>query len=106
MSSPSAVASNRVLDALTREDRALLEPSLQPFVMSAGDALFEAGEPITAVFFPLVGQVSLRISAEDGSEVESASICSDGVVGLGGLLARDVSFSRQKVQISGRALVA
>lgn len=105
MSPRSSPASNSVLDALTSADRALVEPNLQPCVLTAGQVLFEAGTPITSVYLPVLGQISLRIAAEDGTEVESASISNEGIVGLGGLLARDVSFTRQKVQISGRAFV-
>lgn len=97
--------SNRMLEALEPADRLKLEPSFQSCILSAGDVLFEAGERITSVYFPVAGQVSLLIAAEDGSEVESAAIGNEGVVGLGGLLADDVSFTRQKVQFSGRALM-
>lgn len=97
------IPTNRVLAALDPADRAILAPKLATGPMNAGDVLFDAGNPITAVYFPIVGQVSLLVVSEDGNEVESASVGNEGVVGLGGLLSNDVSFSQQRVQIAGTA---
>lgn len=66
--------------------------------------LFEAGQPITHIYFPLTGIVSLIVADNEGSSVEVATIGNEGIVGLGGLLAGDVSFSRQIVQLPGRGI--
>jgi CRP-like cAMP-binding protein len=56
------------------------------------------------VYFPLTGIVSLIVVGEDGGDAEAATIGNEGVVGLGGLLAGDESFSRQMVQMTGTAV--
>ena len=65
--------------------------------------LFEPNQPITHLYFPMTGTVSLMVIGQDGSAVEAATIGNEGVVGLGGLLAGDVSFTRQMVQLEGLA---
>jgi CRP-like cAMP-binding protein len=63
--------------------------------------IFEPGQPITHVYFPVTGIVSLIVVSGDGSGVEVATVGNEGVVGLGGLLANDVSFTRQVVELAG-----
>jgi len=65
--------------------------------------LYEPGDPITHVFFPHGGVVSLLVLSESGSALEAATIGKEGVVGLGGLMSGDVSFTRQVVQLPGAA---
>lgn len=81
-----------------------LLPDMQAFALTPASVLFEAGQPIGHVIFPLTGIVSLIVTAEDGDDVEIATIGNEGVAGLGGLLAGDVSFSRQVVQFAGQAV--
>ena len=91
-----ALLANRELSPLVAEmDQIDLEP---------GAVLFEAGEPIGRVVFPLTGIVSLIVVGDDGADIEAATVGNEGVLGLGGLLANDVSFSRQVVQSAGRAV--
>ena len=44
------------------------------------------------------------VTGDDGGDVEVATIGNEGVIGLGGLLAGDVSFSRQVVHLEGHAM--
>ncbi len=65
--------------------------------------LFEPGQPVDAVYFPLDGVVSLVTPLEDGAIVEVATVGNEGLVGvpvvLGGSLAvRAIS------QVAGRCL--
>src|ERR1700742_4325529 len=66
--------------------------------------LFERHQPISHVYFPLTGIASLIVVGEDGADIEVATIGNEGVMGLGGLLSGDVSFSRQVVQLGGQAV--
>ena len=66
--------------------------------------IFEPNQLITHIYFPLTGIVSLIVVGRDGSGVEAATIGNEGVVGLGGLLASDVSFTRQIVQMAGHGV--
>src|SRR5262249_47060797 len=65
--------------------------------------LYEPGDPITHLYFPHSSVVSLIVLSENGSALEAATIGREGVVGLGGLMSGDVSFSRQVVQLPGAA---
>jgi CRP-like cAMP-binding protein len=74
---------------------------MQEFELKPAMVIFEPGQPITHVYFPLTGIVSLIVVDGDGPGVEAAAIGSEGIVGLGGLLAGDVSFTRQIVKLAG-----
>lgn len=88
---------------MTVSDVARLKPQIEEITLRQGEVLFQADDPITHVYFPHDGVVSLQIFVADGGLVEAATIGKEGIVGLGGLLAGDVSFTRQLVQLSGRA---
>ncbi len=95
---------NRLFVALKGADRARLAPHMRRFELLKDAVLYEIGDPIDTLYFPLSGQVALVIVSEDGSETESTSIGNNGVVGLGGLISGDKSFTCQRVQVAGEAL--
>jgi CRP-like cAMP-binding protein len=95
---------NRLLALLVDGDLRHLVPEMQELALERGSVLFEANQPIDQVYFPLTGTVSLLVVGKDDMDVEAATIGNEGVVGLGGLLAGDVSFSRQTVQLGGQAV--
>jgi CRP-like cAMP-binding protein len=95
---------NRLLALLVDGDLRQLVSEMKELALERGSVLFEANQPIDHVYFPLTGIVSLLVVGEDAKNVEAATIGNEGVVGLGGLLAGDVSFSRQTVQLSGQAV--
>lgn len=88
---------------MTASDVARLRPHVEEVTLRPGEVLFQADDPITHVYFPHEGVVSLQILVADGGLVEAATIGKEGIVGLGGLLAGDASFTRQFVQLPGRA---
>jgi CRP-like cAMP-binding protein len=98
------VNTNRLFVALKGADRARLAPHMRRFELLKDAVLYEIGDPIDTLYFPLSGQVALVIVSEDGSETESTSIGNNGVVGLGGLISGDKSFTCQRVQVAGEAL--
>lgn len=77
---------------------------MQDLTLEPLSILFEVGQPIDHLYFPLTGIVSLVVTGDDGGDVEVATIGNEGVVGLGGFLSGDVSFSRQIVHLGGRAV--
>lgn len=102
---PKPGKENGLLASLTPRDRSLLQPHLTEVNLDSNTVLFEAGAPITHVYFPHSAVVSLLVVTGDGCGIEAATIGNEGVVGLGGLLAEDVSFTRQVVQLPGRGAV-
>ena len=94
---------NRLLAGLASSERERLLPRLTEVFLKVKTVLFEPGQPIDAVYFPLDGVISLVTPLEDGAIVEVATVGNEGLVGvpvvLGGSLAvRAIS------QVAGRCL--
>jgi CRP-like cAMP-binding protein len=73
---------NLLLDGLRPEDRALLEPHLDPLPRERGESLFQAGTDVTTIAFPC-GQtvVTLIVAMRDGRSAEVATVGREGAVG-------------------------
>jgi CRP-like cAMP-binding protein len=95
---------NRLLSLLARGELRQLVSDMEDLTLTTRSILFDAGQPIDHVYFPLTGIVALVVASDDGGDVEVATIGNEGVIGLGGLLAGDVSFSRQVVHLEGHAV--
>lgn len=95
---------NQLLKLLSEDDQRLILPQVQAVRLAARQVLYEAGDPITSLYFPNECIVSLMIVLPDGNSVEPATVGNEGVIGAGGLLSGDVSFSRQVVQVGGSAI--
>jgi CRP-like cAMP-binding protein len=98
-----AVSGNQLLAVMAASDLDRLKPNLEEMALVQEQILFQADQAITHVYFPHDGVISLQILGRDGAVVEAATIGNEGMVGLGGLLAGDVSYTRQIVQLPGRA---
>lgn len=94
---------NQLLAVIGASDAARLSVNLEDVTLEQGQILFQADEPITHVYFPHVGVISLQVLSADGTVVEAATVGNEGIVGVGGMLAQDVSYTRQIVQLPGRA---
>jgi CRP-like cAMP-binding protein len=92
---------NRLLGSLATGDLQHLVAQMEDVRLESDAVLFEANEPITHIYFPLTGIVSLIVMEDNGPGVEAATVGNEGVIGLGGLLAGDASFTRQVVQLPG-----
>jgi len=65
----------------------------------------EAGRPITDVYFPLSGVVSLVTTMEDGSTAEAAAVGNEGMIGVAVCLGEDSLGNVTAIQeIPGHAL--
>ena len=95
---------NRLLASLSGADLKRLTPNLKEVQLDAATTLFEPNDHITHAYFPWDGVVSLLAVGEDGTLTQVATIGSEGVVGLGGLLAGEISFTRQVVQFAGHGV--
>ena len=87
---------NRLIAALPSADRQRLLEALQPVSLTVSQPLYEAGEPIKFVYFPLSGVNSIISIVTDGDTVEVATVGNEGMVGipvfLGGRSASDEAF--------------
>src|SRR5258706_15460281 len=106
VTSESDYSANRLLVALGRRDRALIEPDLVLKLLGRGQVLFEPGEDVETTYFPCRGTMgSWLVVSADGREVEAATIGREGAIGgivtaghktglrRGGIQIRGASFS-------------
>ena len=68
------VSENRLLACLPSRDRARLMLKAVPRFLKVGTVLFEPGEEVDAVYFPLDGVVSLVTRLKNGGPVEVATV--------------------------------
>jgi CRP-like cAMP-binding protein len=74
--------SNRILNALSRPEYDSLSPHLDPVNLSTGEVLYHPEQPITHVYFPNRGTVSLVSMFEDGGSVEVGMVGNEGMFGV------------------------
>jgi CRP-like cAMP-binding protein len=93
---------NRLLRALTPEDHGLVAPYLVQVDMERGRLLYDPGDRIDTVYFPLEGVISLMTLMENGAAIESATIGPEGAMGLMAAVSPRRSLSRAVVQTPAR----
>ena len=94
---------NLILNGLPSEVRSSLAAHLTPVDLPQSLILQEAGRPVSQVYFPLAGMVSLLAVTPSGESIEAGIVGREGIVG--GLAVGDLSsFAQAIVQIEGRAL--
>ena len=94
---------NLWISALDAADRKRIEPHLSERPFAQGQMLYDAGEEVDAVWFPLTGVVSLMTILPEDRMIETAAIGREGLVGVtcGPMNAR--ASSRAIAQIEGTA---
>jgi CRP-like cAMP-binding protein len=101
--SASPIYENRILSALPRADYHRLAPHLELVNLSLGQVIYDVGEPIAEIYFPLGSLVSL-ISPVNHSATEFGLVGNEGLVGVAGLLGGQCTISRAVVQLADSAL--
>ena len=82
MDAMTAIAgTNGILQHLSGKTLASLTPHLRKVELTQGTILHEAGEPITTVYFPLSGMVSMLAVLKTGEAIEAGIIGREGFVG-------------------------
>jgi CRP-like cAMP-binding protein len=104
MSISRVVTGNRLLDALSPDNVALILPHLERIPLPVRLSLHAPGKPIEFVHFPDKGVVSVVAALEDGALVEVGVIGREGFVGVPALLGADTSPHEIFVQIAGSGL--
>jgi CRP-like cAMP-binding protein len=99
-----ALSKNLLLAALQRDDYALLRPNLAEVRLKQKAILQESGAPITHVYFPLSGTISMLATFATGEAIEIAAIGREGAVGTRLGRRPDVAFAQAIVQLPGTAL--
>ncbi len=94
---------NHLLESLPVAERTVLMSHLRPAHLVVKTVLFDPGQAIESVYFPIDGVISLVTPLADGNIVEVATIGNEGIVGVplvagGSLAVRAIS------QVGGRSL--
>jgi CRP-like cAMP-binding protein len=97
----TSLTANKLLAALPHDDLKLLESQLTQAPMKQRAVLFEAGDEVEHVTFPLSGMVSLLVVLNNGDAIETATIGREGVVGAMAGLGLHTSRVRAVIQLPG-----
>ncbi len=92
-------SSNHLLDRIPTGERAKIDARLEPVTLDAGQVLYEPGDPMTHVYFPTSGMISLVAVMKDGRTTEAATVGREGAAGLSASGYVDPAFTRHVVQI-------
>lgn len=93
---------NRILAALPPDEQERMLPALEPVDLPLRHVLIDPNRPIEHVVFVEEGVVSMLGVMGDGAAVETATIGSEGMVGLPLFLGTDRTAAQAFVQVSGR----
>jgi CRP-like cAMP-binding protein len=96
---------NAILASLSAGDTAALRPHLKATHLQQKTVLYEAGDTINSVYFPLGAVVSLVVSLATGEMTEAAMVGRDGAIGMASALDGRVTMSRAIVQLGGDAMM-
>ena len=94
---------NLWIASLDAADRNRLEAHLEERTFTQGQMLYDAGEDVDAVWFPLNGVVSLMTVLPEDRMIETAAIGREGLVGVTCGPANARASSRTIAQIDGAA---
>ncbi|GAC1307584.1 MAG: Crp/Fnr family transcriptional regulator [Steroidobacteraceae bacterium] len=92
---------NQLLAALPDEEWQRWLPCLEPVDLPLGHVVYEAGDTLGFVYFPLTAIVSLLYVMENGSSAEIAVVGNDGLVGISLFMGGESTSSRAVVQSAG-----
>lgn len=96
---------NRLLAMVSQDERERLAPRFELVALELRQTLYEEGEPIDHVYFPVSGVLSLVSQMHDGRGVEIATIGNEGMAGLPVFLQATLTSSHMAfAQIPGQAL--
>jgi CRP-like cAMP-binding protein len=101
---PSPIPQNDILSKLPEAERAAIMKLAEVIHCPSRQDMFDAGDVIERVYFPLTGMCSLVIVLEDGTTIEAMTVGREGFIGVP--LLNDVRTARYKgiCQIEGNFL--
>jgi CRP-like cAMP-binding protein len=94
---------NRLLAALSGEERARIDPHLELVQMPLARVVYEPGSVLEDVYFPTDSIVSLLYVLRNGASAEISVVGNDGLVGIALLMGGESTPSRAIVQSAGSA---
>ena len=94
---------NQLLAALSAEARERIYPHLKLVPMPLGKVLYEPGDKLRHVYFPVNSIVSLLYVLEDGASAEISVVGNEGLIGIALFMGGETTPSRAIVQSAGHA---
>jgi hypothetical protein len=96
---------NRILNSVPHNVFEALQPHLNSVQLEFGQLVAETERPISNVYFPHSGVISLVVEMNVGDMIETAMVGRDGVVNAASALDGKISLHRGIVQVEGAASV-
>jgi CRP-like cAMP-binding protein len=103
MSGSHGPPQNQLLAGLSLDERKRLFPHLQLVAMPLGNVLYESGDLLRHVYFPLDCIVSLLYVMQDGASAEISVVGNEGLIGIALFMGGETTPSRAIVQSAGHA---
>ena len=94
---------NYLLAALSATERERVYPHLQLVTMPLGKVLYESGDVLRHVYFPIDSIVSLLYVLADGASAEISVVGNEGLIGIALFMGGETTPSRAIVQSGGYA---
>ncbi len=92
---------NHLLAALPADEWARWEPNLEFVELKLGQVLYESGNTLEHVYFPVTAIVSLLYVMQNGASAEIAVVGNEGIVGISLFMGGESTPSRAVVQSAG-----
>ncbi|MFZ4550443.1 MAG: Crp/Fnr family transcriptional regulator [Aquabacterium sp.] len=93
--------SNRLIDALSEEDKARWASHLERLDLPKGLVLYESGHALTHAYFLTSGIVAKRYITQDGDTSELALIGREGVIGTAAILGGRTNLGQARMLKAG-----
>jgi len=103
MSVEYAPQRNQLLAALSQQECDRIFPHLKLVPMPLGKVLYEPGDVLRHVYFPVDCIVSLLYVMEDGASAEISVVGNEGMIGIALFMGGETTPSRAIVQSAGQA---
>jgi CRP-like cAMP-binding protein len=94
---------NNLLASLSASEAQRVLPELELVPLESRKVLFEQGQPMGHVYFPITGMISLLRKMHDRTAVEIGAVGCEGMVGLPVFLGVGTSDTLCRVQVTGEA---
>jgi CRP-like cAMP-binding protein len=94
---------NRLLAALPPDDLAVILDQSMLVDLEKGRLIFDPGDQINYIYFPINSVVSVMTLMEAGEAIESVTIGREGGYGLSSAMAPREAYSRAIIQVPGKA---
>jgi CRP-like cAMP-binding protein len=101
LSANGSPTANQILNQLTPEEYERLSPHLEPVTLSLGDVLHYPQDPVSHVYFPNSGTVSVIVTFANGGGIEVGLVGNEGVFGINVVLGSVTTPHEAIVQLSG-----